>query len=579
MPIGAEPVDHGSKRILDMPELVKPSPISDAVEFGEQRGISDSARALMLLSDPCLDPLFWRAERLGSMSAWWQHVPFAHWIVSATAPRLLVELGTHTGVSYSAFCQAVVREGLATRCHAVDTWRGDAHAGTYGDEVLDELRRFHDERFGAFSTLLQCTFDDALGRIEDGSIDLLHIDGLHTYEAVRHDFESWLPKLSNQAVVMFHDINERKGDFGVWRLWSELRQRYLAFEFLHGHALGVLAVGERPPAAVIALCELTNPTAIATVRMRFARLGEHWQVDTRERMLLHGIGQYSVAATQAEQEIAGLRAQATQAEQEIAGLRAQADQAEQEIAGLRAQADQAEQDIARLRAQAAQAKQEIAGLLAQVDQAEQDIAGLRAQADQAEQEIAGLRAQAAQAKQDIAGLRAQVDQAEQDIAGLRAQADQAEQDIAGLRAQAAWAEGNLARVRAEADEAAALREKEATRLRVREVTVVQREMVTALTRAEQAESLAAGLEMTLAQVRAERDSVLASTAWRATRPARVVGKHIPYRVRRVMRGVAKLGWWTVTMKLPRKLRERKEMLQAGVATGPDSDRATLLHSK
>jgi phage shock protein A len=523
MPIGAEPVDHGSKRILDMPELVKPSPISDAVEFGEQRGISDSARALMLLSDPCLDPLFWRAERLGSMSAWWQHVPFAHWIVSATAPRLLVELGTHTGVSYSAFCQAVVREGLATRCHAVDTWRGDAHAGTYGDEVLDELRRFHDERFGAFSTLLQCTFDDALGRIEDGSIDLLHIDGLHTYEAVRHDFESWLPKLSNQAVVMFHDINERKGDFGVWRLWSELRQRYLAFEFLHGHALGVLAVGERPPAAVIALCELTNPTAIATVRMRFARLGEHWQVDTRERMLLHGIGQYSVAATQAEQEIAGLRAQATQAEQEIAGL--------------------------------------------------------RAQADQAEQEIAGLRAQAAQAKQDIAGLRAQVDQAEQDIAGLRAQADQAEQDIAGLRAQAAWAEGNLARVRAEADEAAALREKEATRLRVREVTVVQREMVTALTRAEQAESLAAGLEMTLAQVRAERDSVLASTAWRATRPARVVGKHIPYRVRRVMRGVAKLGWWTVTMKLPRKLRERKEMLQAGVATGPDSDRATLLHSK
>ena len=85
--------------------------------------------------------------------------------------------------------------------------------------------------------------------------------------------------------------------------------------------------------------------------------------------------------------------------------------------------------------------------------------------------------------------------------------------------------------------------------------------------------------MTLAQVRAERDSVLASTAWRATRPARVVGKHMPYRVRRVVRGVAKLGWWTLTMQLPRKLRERKQMLQAVVATGPDSDRATLLHSK
>src|SRR5215469_1850936 len=111
---------------------------------------------LAAFSDASLDPLFWRAQRLGSPSAWWQHVPFAHWIVCAAAPRVLVELGTHTGVSYAAFCEAVLRKGLATRCHAVDTWRGDPHAGEYGPEVLDELRTFHDERFGAFSTLLQC---------------------------------------------------------------------------------------------------------------------------------------------------------------------------------------------------------------------------------------------------------------------------------------------------------------------------------------------------------------------------------------------------------------------------------------
>ena len=69
-----------------------------------------------------LDPLFWRAGRLGVESAWYAHVPFAHWIVTVTRPRLLVELGTHNGVSYSAFCEAVVNGKLETRCFAVHPW-------------------------------------------------------------------------------------------------------------------------------------------------------------------------------------------------------------------------------------------------------------------------------------------------------------------------------------------------------------------------------------------------------------------------------------------------------------------------
>ena len=181
--------------------------------------------------------------RLVVPGSWVGHIPFISWFLSEFQPKILVELGTHTGNSYCAMCQSIVASNLPTKAFAVDTWQGDVHAGYYGDDIFLDLKKHHDPLYGHFSTLLRMTFDGALDVIENGSVDLLHIDGLHTYEAVKYDFETWLPKISKRGVVIFHDTNVFKRGFGVYKLWRELKEKYAGFDFTHSHGLGVLLVG------------------------------------------------------------------------------------------------------------------------------------------------------------------------------------------------------------------------------------------------------------------------------------------------------------------------------------------------
>lgn len=208
-------------------------------------------------------------------SAWLGHIPFAAWLIEITRPELLVELGTHRGASYLAFCQAVQSCAAPTRCYAVDTWQGDEHAGEYGDEVFLPLLDYHQRNYADFSRLLRMRFEEAVEYFDDGTVDVLHIDGLHTYDAVRGDFETWKNKLSPRAVVLFHDINVRERDFGVWKYWNEIRTQYPSFAFTHTHGLGVLLVGPKQPKPLLDLCLLdtTNGEAVLGNRL-FDQLGK-----------------------------------------------------------------------------------------------------------------------------------------------------------------------------------------------------------------------------------------------------------------------------------------------------------------
>jgi hypothetical protein len=216
-------------------------------------------------------------------SGWTEHVPLAMLLIEILQPRLLVELGTQRAVSYFAFCHAIEQLKLATRCYAVDTWVGDAHAGNYKETVYQEVVQQH-RRYASFSSLLRMKFDEALPMIPDGSVDLLHIDGLHFYDAVKKDYESWLPKLSDRGVVLFHDTVEMGRGFGVHQLWSEVSSKFPSFNMEHGHGLGILAVGQQPPPATLDFLRIANAHP-QTTRALFAALGRRVFLEAEKQWL------------------------------------------------------------------------------------------------------------------------------------------------------------------------------------------------------------------------------------------------------------------------------------------------------
>jgi glycosyltransferase involved in cell wall biosynthesis len=202
---------------------------------------------------------------------WVEHIPFAFYLIESLRPEIFVELGTHSGNSYFSFCQAVDELKINAKCYAIDTWEGDSQAGFYGKEVYDRVKKINSRYFSSISNLLKMKFDEAIPYFSDRSIDLLHIDGLHTYDAVKHDFETWLPKMSENGVIVLHDVNVREREFGVWKFYEEVRTHYPSFEFIHSHGLGVLCVGKEVDANFLKFVECAEKDK--AIQQFFSALG------------------------------------------------------------------------------------------------------------------------------------------------------------------------------------------------------------------------------------------------------------------------------------------------------------------
>ena len=227
--------------------------------------------------------------RIYGVGAWTSHLHFAYDLVATLKPAVLVELGVDRGESYFAFCQSVAENRTQTRCFGIDTWRGDQHAGGYDETTFSQVSEHNRENYETFSTLLRSEFDDALTQFEPDSIDVLHIDGLHTEAAVRHDVDSWLPKVRPGGMLLLHDVDVHSKEFGAWKVWAELQARGRSWTFHDGPGLGVW---QKPPAAplpsfldqLLAAPDEHNAALARDYRARAAEMQEkiaaHWRDGT-----------------------------------------------------------------------------------------------------------------------------------------------------------------------------------------------------------------------------------------------------------------------------------------------------------
>jgi hypothetical protein len=207
-------------------------------------------------------PLFLLPSKL-AVSTWMGHVPFMFVLFKLLQPQTYVELGVYTGCSFIAACTAAETFKLGTCLFGIDTWQGDPHAGNYSDRGEEMFRGLKDYIDATFSNakLIRATFSEAKLDFNPGSVDLLHIDGYHTFEAVKDDFVTWFPKLAPDGVVLFHDICVYERNFGVHRLWAELKEKFATVEFHHSFGFGVLFVDGNDPRIASLRKIVQNPKA------------------------------------------------------------------------------------------------------------------------------------------------------------------------------------------------------------------------------------------------------------------------------------------------------------------------------
>lgn len=155
-------------------------------------------------------------------------------VVCELRPRRVLEIGTARGGSLYLWLQAAAQDATVV---SVDLPSGE-FGGGYSSARIPLYQSF--ARSGQCLHLLREdshspeTLEQVTRCFGKEEVDFLFIDGDHTYEGVKADFEQYAPLVRAGGVIALHDIlpNAREPAVQVHRLWAQLRDLYQGAEFV-----------------------------------------------------------------------------------------------------------------------------------------------------------------------------------------------------------------------------------------------------------------------------------------------------------------------------------------------------------
>lgn len=149
-------------------------------------------------------------------------------------PRAVVEIGTDRGGTFWLWCQLAAPNAVLV---SIDMPGGDYGVG-YTSEDAQRFRGWR-QPDQEVHFLLKDSHDPAtkleLQRVLNSRpVDLLFLDGDHTYEGTSQDFAMYAPLVGTGGAIVFHDIVETLPHLNchVHRFWQEIKARYAYEEFI-----------------------------------------------------------------------------------------------------------------------------------------------------------------------------------------------------------------------------------------------------------------------------------------------------------------------------------------------------------